>query len=159
MASCDMCGKSTELVNARVEGAEMSLCAGCSKFGVILNMPRSGRRANSNNTFSQKSYSPPPQRSEIIQTIVSDYAEKIRKAREKLGINQEAFAKKLSEKQSIMQKIEAGQFKPSITTARKLEKLLKINLVEQIEDGKIPLGDERKRSSEGMTIADFIKKR
>ncbi len=103
-------------------------------------------------------FSSSPQRNEIVQSIVDDYAARIRAAREHLNLTQEAFAKKLSEKVSIIQKIEAGNFKPSIKTARKLEKTLKISLVDQVEDSNIPFKQESS-SSEGLTMADFIKKK
>ena len=87
-----------------------------------------------------------PKRRELIQMVVSDYAQKIRKAREKMGLTQEEFAKKLAEKWSIMQKIESGQFKPSIEMARKLERILNIELIEQYsEGGEIPLPAEEKK--------------
>ncbi len=151
MPQCDMCGKETQLAKASIEGAEMNVCLECSKFGKIIEMPR--RRSASAPSAPRL----PPRRPEILQVIVPDYAQKVREAREKLGLTQEEFAKKLSEKQSIMQKIEAGQFRPSIKTARKLERLLKIRIVDQVEDGNIPLTAAKAEKSDSMTLGDFIK--
>ena len=32
---CEMCGKETNLVRARIEGAEMTVCEKCSRFGTV----------------------------------------------------------------------------------------------------------------------------
>ena len=70
------------------------------------------------------------------------------------------FAKKLNERHSIMQKIESGQFKPSIDMAHKLEKILKIEIVEEIgEGGEVPLAKKNKSEEGGFTMSDFIKVR
>ncbi|MFH1064271.1 MAG: multiprotein-bridging factor 1 family protein, partial [Candidatus Woesearchaeota archaeon] len=99
-----------------------------------------------------------PRRREVLQLVVDDYADKIRTVREKLGLTQEEFSKRLNERASAMQKIESGQFKPSIETARKLERLLRIQLVEQYDEkGDIPVSSGHAVKSEGFTMGDFIK--
>lgn len=65
--------------------------------------------------------------------IVENYGEIIRNARMKIGLSQEEFAKQLSEKITIIKRIEQGNFKPSIELARKIEKFLKIKLIEKVE--------------------------
>ena len=35
MAVCEMCGKEANLVNSDVEGVELKLCPGCSKYGLV----------------------------------------------------------------------------------------------------------------------------
>ncbi|HII72038.1 TPA: TIGR00270 family protein [Candidatus Woesearchaeota archaeon] len=157
-----MCGSEAELVKALIEGAEMTVCESCARFGKVLDAPQRpvlspgipGRARGS--SFSPSRPSPMPRRKEIIQVIVPDYAQKIRKARERLGLTQEEFSKKLQERESLMQKIESGQFQPSIATARKLEKILKVRLIDQVEDGNVPISST-KSDSEGMTLGDFIK--
>ena len=72
---------------------------------------------------SAKTESEEPE-TEVMDLLVEDYAEKIRKKRESLGINQKEFAKKLNEKESLIQKIEAGHFEPSIGLAKKIGKVL-----------------------------------
>jgi putative transcription factor len=147
-----MCGKEANLVKARIEGTVLELCEQCAKFGEIISKPeiRSKEIPAPRPVFV-------PKRKEIVQMITSDYAQKVRNAREKLGLTQEEFAKKLNEKWSIMQKIESGQFKPSIDLARKLERVLGIELIEQYEEGgEIPLPTPTKKGGE-FTLGDFVK--
>ena len=159
MPSCEMCGRGEErLTRAKIEGSILELCKGCAKYGEIVRAPD----LRSKNIPGPRRHSPRPQRKELLQSITTDYPKKIRTAREKMGLTQEEFAKRLNEKHAIMQKMEGGQFKPSIAMAQKLEKLLKIELVEEIgEGGETPLADKQKPSEdgEGFTMADFIKVR
>ena len=89
-----------------------------------------------------------------IEVIVEDYAEKIRKAREKLGLKQKDFAKKISERASLVHNFETGKIEPSLKIAQKLEKMLKIKLIEEIEEKPEKI---QKTKSEEFTVGDFIK--
>ncbi len=152
MANCDMCGRNKPLVQARIEGAEMSVCEHCGKYGAIIQTPN---KTLNNPVRNFPTRQPLPPRKEVLQIIVPEYSQLIKQARESMGLNQEQFAKKLNEKASIMSKMESGNFKPSIDLARKLERLLKIELVDTAEDGNIPLASAT--DSPGLTMADFIK--
>ena len=83
-----------------------------------------------------------------------DYAEKIKKKREKLGIEQKDFAKQVRERDSLISKIETGTIEPNIKLARKLERHLKIKLVEEYQEKPKLLA---KSEGEGVTIGDMIK--
>ena len=89
----------------------------------------------------------------MIQIITPDYSELIKKKREKLGLKQEELAKKIAEKESIIHKIESGQFEPSVELARKLEKFLNIKLIEQHEEVKVSLG---KKGEGAATLGDVV---
>ncbi|HLF54865.1 MAG TPA: multiprotein bridging factor aMBF1 [Candidatus Nanoarchaeia archaeon] len=138
---CELCGKNTQLVRAIVEGTEVNVCENCGKYGKVLRKP------------VVKS-TPKPAIQEVLDVVTQDYAKLIREAREKRGLTQKEFAKELNEKESILQKIENGNFVPPISMARKLEKLLKIKLVELEEEEK---QQAAKGKSEMLTIGDVIK--
>lgn len=139
---CELCGKNTQLVRAIVEGTEVNVCENCGKYGKILRKP------------VVKSAPQPAARQEVLDVVTQDYAKLIREAREKRGLTQKEFAKELNEKESILQKIENGNFVPPINMARKLEKLLKIKLVELEEEEK----QQTSKSKTGtLTIGDVIK--
>jgi putative transcription factor len=158
MPACDMCGKTQEtLLKAKIEGTQLDVCSSCARFGEVIEKPRIRTKHFSGKTQEK---APRPKRKEVLNIITADYAEKIRKAREKMGLTQEEFSKRLNERWSIMQKVEAGQFKPSIEMARKLEKALKIILVEAYDDAKeVPIAAAQKTKGQGFTLGDFIKKR
>ena len=77
-----------------------------------------------------------------------------------MSMTQKQFAKHTNLKESIIHKIETGSFEPSLKMARKLEKVLKVKLIEEKEEEvEIKPKSNEKPSSEGMTLGDFIKVR
>ena len=152
MPNCELCGQEKELVQAEIEGIGMFVCRNCARFGQVKESPEVQVKAVKK-IIKKSTYSEP--HLEVTETIAPDYAQKIRKAREKIGLTQEEFAKKINEKESLLHKMETNSFEPSLPLARKLEKLLGIKLIEKIEEKKLILP---KGSSEGLTIGDLIKK-
>lgn len=138
-----MCGKETELVTALIESAELKVCINCARFGNVLKKP----------VIKEKIKSAKPEK-EIIESIIPDYNKVIKSARERLGLTQEDFAKKVNERESVIAQFESGHLKPTIIIARKLEKLLNINLVEELE---ITHNKTAGIKSEGLTLGDIIK--
>ena len=147
MPSCDMCGAQGKLFRVLVEETEMHVCQQCSKFGKIL--------ANPVTFVKKKVVVEKPARPEPVEMIVEGYGEMIRKRRGELGLTQEELAMKIAERESIIQKIEAGQIEPPISLARKLEKFLSITLVEKYEDKGGALSTKSKSAE--FTIGDVVK--
>lgn len=152
-ASCELCGKEQPLVKADVEGSILSVCKECVSFGKRVT---STARQLPNTLLTQKksSYQTVP---EITEEIVEDAGEKVKNAREKRGMTQEELARKLAEKESIVQKIESGTFSPNLELAKKIERALHIVLTERIQE-EIPIADEGKKST-GFTIGDLLAKK
>jgi|SRR3989338_4596246 len=145
---CDMCSSSGKLFRAEIEGAVLSVCGKCSEFGKVLgqiSQPDSDYREEK----KSKEHNP-----EVIDIIVEGYAEVIRKKREQMGLTQKDFAKNINEKESLIQQLESGNFRPGIELARKLQKALGIKLIEEYEQKPEKLSATR---SEGFTLGDFIK--
>jgi putative transcription factor len=91
---------------------------------------------------------------EEVSELVDDYSHRIREAREALGWKQEELALKMSEKVSVIMKVERGDMKPNDALIKKFEKTLNIQLME-----KVPLIKPEKASvNKTLTLADFIKK-
>ena len=65
--------------------------------------------------------------------VVSDYSTVIRQARERMGLTQSDLAKMIGEKESIIRRLESGRMSPTLDLARKLEKALKVKLIERVE--------------------------
>ncbi|MBI4146103.1 TIGR00270 family protein [Candidatus Woesearchaeota archaeon] len=141
MPNCELCGKETQLMTAIVEGTKLNVCQNCGKYGKVLATPRIAKKVET------------PAATQPSETIVENYAKLIREAREKQGLTQEEFAKNLNEKESIIHKLENGTYTPPITLARKLEKMLKITLVET--EVELTTTSE-KRKTGTLTIGDLI---
>ena len=152
MPGCDMCGKDyDELVDAIVEGSMMKICLDCSKHGSVIpvNQAVVDKKVERKKDFEKVSF---------VDIITDDYAETIKKAREKKGLTQEDMAKSIAEKASVVHQMESGNLKPSMKLAKKLEVFLGISLVETVTQ-------ERKKKKDidfkdkSVTIGDLLKKR
>ena len=144
-----MCGSKTKLFITEIESSQMNVCRDCSKFGKIIAEVKEPEKPKKIKEIIEDAG---PQ-TEILQVIVEGYAQKIKNAREKLNLDQKDFAKKINEKQAVIHKIETGSFEPGMSLARKLEKFLKIKLVEQHEE----IHEKTKQTkSDDFTIGDFI---
>ena len=153
---CEMCGSKGEIFRVSIEDAILNVCKRCSKYGTVLSkvMIEEPKKKEKEQKRVEK-VKPQPEK-EIVFVIVSDYADKIKKGREKLGLKQKDFAKLINERDSMVSKLETGSIEPSIKLARKLERFLKIKLVEEYEESSKALP---KAKGEGFTIGDLVKVR
>jgi putative transcription factor len=147
-----MCGKDSELFKAVVEGVELTVCEKCASFGKILRRIKIEEKKPKITIQKQHVLK---EEKEVIETVVEDYADRIKRKREKLGLKQEELAQKIAEKESIIHKIENSKMVPPIKLARKLQKFLEIKLIEEEEaedDSITPKG-----TGGDFTIGDMIK--
>jgi putative transcription factor len=89
--------------------------------------------------------------------IVDDFSERIRDAREKMGMTQKDLAKMVKERLSIIQKLEIGKMVPDMRLARMLEHALKIKLLTPRSEPEVEEdveGDEYE-----LTLGDVIQYR
>ncbi|AEF96367.1 multiprotein bridging factor aMBF1 [Methanotorris igneus] len=156
MKICELCGKeTTKLYKVRIEGAEMAVCKECAKFGVT---PKSYSRlgvaktSTSKTTSTKKPKRPYRDLFDNLKTLVEDYGDIIREAREKKGLTIEELAKRVGIKVSTLHKIERNELEPEEKYVKRLEKELGISLYEEGDiDYSVSSGDE------GLTLGDFIK--
>ncbi len=143
---CELCGKEAAPLLAEVEGAELHVCINCAKYGQV-------KKRNS------APLSPPPKirAEEPEYRLILAYAQLLRSAREKKGLSQADFAKFIKERESVVAKWEAGSVKPSLETARKLERRLGIRLVEVEGTEAVKTGTQGK--NEELTLGDLVKVR
>jgi len=150
---CNMCGKEETLYTTLIEDVEMNVCRECSRYGKVLKKVEVVVHEKKRKQTEKKTQEPEIER---LQLITDDYSEKIRKKREQLGMKQKEFAKLVSEKESLIHKLETGSFEPSMELARKLEGILKIKLIEgYTEEHK----KSRAEKSEGFTLGDIAELR
>mgnify|MGYP001772651748 CR=1 FL=1 len=135
MAKCELCGAEIKGTAYRIvlDGAEMIVCARCARGKTVLGTIKLGlespRQVSKPRSIGSRV------RTQVEEVIVDGYGEIIRQAREKQGLTRELLAVMVGEKESIIRRIEAEQLEPPIELARKLEKVLKIKLIEQYEVG------------------------
>ncbi len=66
--------------------------------------------------------------------VVEDYAQRVRRARERLGLTQKDLAVKVKVGENVIKRIEAGTLTPSIELARRLERVLGVKLLEPVAE-------------------------
>lgn len=148
-----MCGSEGEVFRTSIEDVILNVCSQCSKFGKVMSSVKVQEPKEIKKQQIKMARQP---EKETIFIIVQDYSEKIKKAREKLGLKQVDFAKKINEKDSVISKLETGGIEPSIKLARKLEKFLNIKLVDEYQESSKALP---KTKGKGFTIGDMVKVR
>lgn len=146
MVVCEMCGRTGDLRQALVEGVSLRVCSLCAKYGTIQEKP----------SFRSSHHSLAPSGPEY--TIVENYASLLRTARETKGMDQKTFANLLQERESVVAKWEAGSLKPSIDSARRIGRILQLNLV-QIDEDKSSVQQSKSKKDDTLTLGDFIKVR
>ncbi len=157
---CDMCSSQEKTYKIEVEGSILNVCEKCASFGkvvrkIIPEMPEK-KQKQVQKAAKKLAEEKAKKETETVQIITPDFSLIIRKAREKLGLKQEELAKKIAEKESVIHKLESGSIIPAIPLARKLEKFLRISLVETIEVDSPETSDKRS-SSERLTLGDLIR--
>jgi putative transcription factor len=88
--------------------------------------------------------------------LVDDYGELIRKTRQKKGLTIEDFAKKLTEKDSVLKKLEKDAFNPPMNLIEKVSRELNIKLLEASSGGTV-MGTVLTRPMGPRTLGDLIK--
>lgn len=160
---CEVCGRKirTDPTRALIEGAILSVCFECSKHGKKITDEEYNRKYNPiQKTPTSFSIKPRKKRKivtniEVTQELVSDYASKIRQAREKLDLSHEKLGKRINEKASVLSKLETGKMTPNNMLVSKLEHALKLTLLEPISKDKTPAVFS-KSSNRELTMGDLI---
>lgn len=124
MQSCDLCGRPGAHLKAKVAGTEAIVCDRCAAMGTVIEEVREPAPREAVKIEKQEK-----RRAERQEEVVEDIGELVRAKREELGWKQEDLGKKISEHASMVKRIEHG-YTPSLKIARKLERVLRLNLTE-----------------------------
>lgn len=148
--NCDICGKKDSLYNVEIEGSSLVACASCASHGKVLG--KVAVHVDAKEISKKPSAKVRVEKEEPVILVVDNYNSLIKNKRERLGLKQEELAKRINEKESLIQQIESKKIEPSIKVAEKLEAFLKIKLLDlykpevqvgssQKERGPVTLGD------------------
>jgi len=141
---CEVCGRRIigPSYRAMIEGAKMLVCGNCVKLGSITWEAKSEPRLKK---IARRLPSPvlPPRKQPSLSDaenleLIDDFGAKVRQAREKMGLSHEDLGKKISEKVSVLRKIESGKMTPDNLLVEKLQHALRIKLLVPVSEPKVP---------------------
>lgn len=142
---CEVCGRRIigPPFRAMIEGAKMTVCNKCVKLGSVFWEARTEPRLKK---VAKRLPSPalqPPRRQPPLPVaegleLIDDFGVKVRQAREKLGLSHEDLGKKISEKVSVLRKIESRKMTPDNLLVEKLQHALRIKLMAPVSEPKVP---------------------
>ena len=122
--TCEVCGRPiTTASRIVIDGAVLRVCQNCAGKGKPLGSPpprpipfRVGPLRHDTTIESELEIDP-------------DYNVIVKRAREKMGLTQEALGRAINEKPSVISHVESKTLKPDPILARKLMHHLKVNLL------------------------------
>ncbi len=162
---CEVCGRKIHGKSYKVviEGAKLTVCGKCAKHGTIVwekKKPRTialrTKAPTRHLPLKIKSKRPLQAAVESTLELVEAFDVTIRQAREKLGFSHEDLGRRISEKVSVLKKVETGKMTPDNKLATKLEHALKIKLLVQASEEKIPKAEIKPVSRE-PTLGDLVR--
>ncbi len=157
--TCEICGRKTSNPYVvYIEGARLVVCENCARRYKNAEPLFAKKQTKETKRYRQRQ----PKKKVVEKTveIVPDYAEIIRKAREKKGLKLEDLAKAIAEAESEMHKIERGELVPEIKVAEKLEKFLGIKLIREITEEELEkeeeVAEKYKPKNTEVTLGDIV---
>lgn len=162
---CEMCGREVDVKVAKrilFEGSQIIVCPECysrlSKRSIVRESAKRSTRALVSATSTKVKVVGSGRNTSLSQfekyEVVENYYQVIKSAREKLGWSQEVLASKIGESVNIIKRIESGKLKPNLELAKRLERVLKVKLLEPVvvEVSKYT----QRSSSEDLTVGNLI---
>ncbi|UCD45137.1 MAG: TIGR00270 family protein [Candidatus Bathyarchaeota archaeon] len=151
---CEVCGAEIrgDPYYRIIEGGRMTVCGRCAKFGSTDWDP--------NRVLPRVRRPPAPRRPrnevEAAESLepVEDYGAKIRKARQRMKLTVEDFARMIREKESVVKNLEKEELTPDRKLATKIRNALNVDILEVGEQTAAPA---RARPTGARTFADLIK--
>lgn len=119
---CDVCGKANASNIALIDGDRLAVCSTCKKFGRILHGVSLAALRKAKSTE--------------LEEIVDNYPSIIKEKRRKLGLSITQISEKIQERPSYLKKIEQGNLTPSLRVARKLQRVLRVKIIQPPESKK-----------------------
>jgi putative transcription factor len=166
---CEVCGRKIigKQYKAIIEGAIMLVCSECAHYG--------SRSWEAETTPKPKHIPAPAPKPRLVSPpvpsvqktvqedaleLVEDYPKRIRQAREKLGMTHEDLGRKISERVSLLKKIETGKMTPTQSLAEKLQHVMKIKLLVPTMEVKVPQKVlTAVKTRQEITLGDLIKEK
>lgn len=145
--SCDLCGATGQTTLVKIEGMPYNVCQACASYGTPVQ--EVARKRSREVRIDDR-------------VVRSDIGTHIRNKRQTSGKTMQEFAQFLAVKESDVHAWETGHRTPTVEMAEKLGKRLSFNPFAATSDSALIQTSYDSRSSsesEGMTIADLLKKK
>jgi len=94
---------------------------------------------------------------DIEYEYVDDLGAVVRNARLRMGVSQAELASLVKERETIIKKIEQGEFNPPLDLVRRLEKVLKVSLLQVVVE-ESPKPKQSPPPTDTYTLEDVLKK-
>ncbi len=169
---CELCGtpiRRRDAVRIVLEGAVLLVCPRCA---ARVRSKRSQSQSNPRlpSTGVKRTVTQKPQRTtrtyiprrkgisrRMMESfeVVPDYASRVKSARQRLGWTTRILAEKVGEPESVIKRIEDGRLMPTIDMAMRLEKVLKIKLLQPIVEDEEEVSKYTGRVDTELTLGDI----
>ncbi len=148
MEECELCGRQTkDIYVVNVENVELRACASCAKGKKVI-------KTELERQVKAKATSARPKRvTDEDMVLIDNYASAIRRAREQMKLPIKVLAEMINEKEHLLLRVEEERTRPSIALTKKLEKILKIKLTEEVKEDNTKYSAKRVQDP---TIGDFM---
>jgi len=160
---CELCGAVIrgKAYRVTIEGVTLTVCERCYSRLMARKARIEAQRPKTAPPVQQRPHVRRPHR-RVGRTggdlyakyeVVEDYADRVRRARQQLGWSQAVLARKIGEKENTVKRIESGRLMPTIDLARRLEKVLKIKLLEPVVEEEF----SSERANTYLTLGDIVR--
>lgn len=151
MAICEMCGVEARLYDVIVEGSMLSVCERCRGYGTAIDIePKKESSLLRKRKVQRKIFIEEP-----VDFVIESAGRVVKESREKRGLTQVQLAGMAGVKESVVHKIETSLMKPDLATAKKLERILDVKIIEDYKDPENKV--QFNLDDENVTIGDLIK--
>ena len=130
----------------------MIVCDKCSSLGEVKEVARKPKASNTKNSPGSSGKTSASRKSKPEKVLKRDYGSLVREAREDEDLKMEELARKISEKESVVRRIENKDLKPNTELSKKLERELDINLYTDYEEAQVSTDSD----DESLTIGDVV---
>jgi putative transcription factor len=151
---CEICGAEISGAPQRIviDGSTLEVCKSCARFGKPEDKwsPVPKKMVPVERAFTVKQPKPRDHFKDLAE-LVPDFGRKIREAREGLGLSPEKLGSRIKEKATLLKKIEREEISPEDEIRKKLERELKIKLLDEASEARVKSGS----SGRGLTLGDI----
>ncbi len=160
---CEVCGRQIfgRALNIVIDGAKLVACTDCAQFSISApQIFRKEKAEVKKTTASAPRVRRQPARMDETSLIgddlelVENYGFLVRKAREKMSLTHDELSRKVGAKVSVLQKLETGKMVPDQDLAKRLERTLKIKLLQLAS--RISVEEKFTGKPSELTLGDVV---